>query len=162
MKNVGKLQLTTPGDREVVVTRVFDAPRKLVFEAMTDPELILQWFSGPPGWTLAVCEFEAKVGGKYRYVWRGSDGTEMGMGGVIKEIVPPERIVATEKFDTAWYPGDACSSIVLTKKGGQTTLTLTVTYASKEARDVVLKTPMAEGMAAGYDRLEEFLAARNK
>jgi len=152
------LKVTTPTDREIVLTRVFDAPRKLVFEALTKPELLKRWFLGPPGWTLAVCEIDLRVGGAYRYVWRGGKG-EMGMGGIFREITPPERYVATEAFDQAWYPGnDAVATTVLTEQRGKTTLTLTVLYESKEARDVVLKSPMEDGVAAAYDRLAEFLA----
>jgi uncharacterized protein YndB with AHSA1/START domain len=154
----GKLKLTTKGDREIVMVREFDAPRALVYEAMTTPEFLKQWFHGP-GWDLVACEIEMKVGGKYRYVWRRG-GTEMGMSGVLTEVDAPKRWAATEKFDQAWYPGDAQSSIELTEKGGKTTLTQTVTYASKEARDIVLKSPMEMGASAGYDRLEAFLASR--
>ena len=101
MNNPGNLKLTTRGDREIVITRAFDAPRKLVFDALTKPELIKQWLLGPDGWSMPVCEIDLKVGGKYRYVWRrDKDGTEMGMGGVYREIVAPERVVATEKFDS--------------------------------------------------------------
>jgi len=106
MKSTGTLQINTPSEREIAMTRVFDAPRNLVFEAFTKPELIKRWLLGPDGWSMPVCEVDLKVGGKYRYVWRrDSDGTEMGMGGVYREIATPERIVATEKFDQAWYPG---------------------------------------------------------
>src|SRR6267378_5192290 len=106
MNNPGNLKLTPRGDREIVITRVFDAPRKLVFDAFTKPELVKQWLLGPDGWSMPVCEIDLKVGGKYRYVWRrDNDGTEMGMRGVFREIVAPERIVHTEKFDEAWYAG---------------------------------------------------------
>src|SRR5215831_19119538 len=108
------LKVTTPSDREIMMTRVFDAPRNLVFEALTKPEFLKRWFTGPPGWTLAVCEVALKVGDAYRYVWRGPDGMEMGMGGVLLEISPPERMVASEKFDQPWYPGEAVGTIVLT------------------------------------------------
>jgi uncharacterized protein YndB with AHSA1/START domain len=158
MTNTGKLKVTTPTDREIVMTRVFDAPRRLVFDALTKPELLRQWLLGPPGWTMPVCEIDLRVGGAYRYLWRNADGTEMGMRGLIREIVVPERLVATEKFDQPWYPGEALATNVLTEEGGKTTLTLTVRYESRETRDAVLKTPMAQGVAAGYDRLEELLA----
>src|SRR6202521_5045420 len=139
MKNAGTLKLTTPSDRELAMTRVFDAPRRLVFDALTKPELVKQWLLGPPGWSMPVCEIDLKVGGKYRYVWRqDSDGTEMGMGGVYREIVAPERLVSTEKFDEAWYPGEAVGTIVLSEQGGTTTVTQTVLYQSQEARDAVL------------------------
>ena len=99
MKDAGTLKLTTLGDREIVMTRVFDAPRRLVFDALTKPELVKQWLLGPPGWTMPVCEIDLRVGGAYRYLLRRhSDATEMGMRGVHGEIVVPERLVATEKF----------------------------------------------------------------
>jgi uncharacterized protein YndB with AHSA1/START domain len=159
MKNAGTLKVTTPTDREIVMTRHFDAPRTLLFDALTKPELLKRWSLGPPGWSLEVCETALNVGATYRFVWRGPDGTEMGMRGVCREIVPPERIVATEKFDEAWYPGEARVTTVLVEQGGKTTLTLTVLYESREARDAVLKTPMEQGVAAGYDRLAELLAS---
>lgn len=157
MRNTGTLKVTTPTDREIVMTRVFDAPRHLVFAALTKPELLKRWLFGPPGWSLAVCEIDLKVGGTYRYVWRGPDGTEMGMGGVYREIVSPERLVATEAFDDPWYPGEAVGTIVLIERGGKTTLTNTVLYASREARDIALSSNMEHGMAVGYDRLAELL-----
>jgi len=98
MKNTGTLQVTTPTEREIVMTRVFDAPRSLVFDALTKPELLKRWF-GPRGWSLGVCEVDLKVGGTWRFVWRGPDGTEWGMHGAYREIVPPERLVHTETFD---------------------------------------------------------------
>ena len=159
MKDSGGLKLTTRGDREIVMTRVFDAPRSLVFEAFTKPDLVKQWLLGPEGWSMPVCEIDLRVGGKYRYVWRHVKGHEMGMGGVFREIVPPERIVSTEKFDESWYPGEAVGTVVLTEQGGKTTLTQTVQYQSREAREAVMKSPMESGVAAGYDRLAELLAS---
>jgi uncharacterized protein YndB with AHSA1/START domain len=159
MSNSGTLTLTTPTDQEIVMTRVFNAPRKLVFEAMTKPELVKKWLLGPPGWTMPVCEIDLRVGGTYRYVWRNADGSEMGMGGVYREIVRPERIVATEKFDEAWYPGEAVDTSVLVEQGGRTTLTTTVRYESREIRDAVLKSPMESGVAASYDRLADLVSA---
>jgi uncharacterized protein YndB with AHSA1/START domain len=155
--SIGTLTITTPSDREIAMTRVFDAPRRLVFDALSKPELLLRWFLGPPGWTLATCEVDFRVGGAYRYVWRKDTGTEMGMGGRFVEIVPPERIVATEKFDQSWYPGEAVVTQTLVEEGGKTTLTLTVRYESKEARNGVLQSPMASGVEATYNRLAEFL-----
>jgi uncharacterized protein YndB with AHSA1/START domain len=158
MKNTGTLKVTTPTDREIVLTRVFNASRDLMFDALTKPELLKRWFFGPPGWTLAVCETDLKVGGAYRYVWRGPDGTDMGMRGIYREVVAPERVVATELFDDPWYPGEAVGTMVLLEEGGKTTLTNTILYASREARDAVLKTPMEHGVAVGYDRLADLLA----
>ena len=158
MTNPGNLKLTTRGDREIVITRAFDAPRKLVFDALTKPELVKQWLLGPDGWSMPVCEIDLKVGGKYRYVWRrDKDGTEMGMGGVYREIVAPERIVATEKFDQSWYPGEALGTFVLIEQAGKTTLTETILYESREARDGVLKSGMEKGIVASYDRLAKLL-----
>lgn len=153
----GTLKITALSDREIVMTRVFDAPRPLVFECLTKPELLRRWLLGPPGWSMPVCDIDLRVGGAYRYVWRNQKGTEMGMGGVFQEIVRPERLVQTESFDDSWYPGDALDTTVLVEEGGKTTLILTVLYESKEARDGVLKSPMEDGVAASYDRLEEVL-----
>jgi len=159
VKTVGKLNVELPSDREIVMTREFNAPRELVFEALTTPALLKQWFR-QPGSELTVCEFEARKGGKYRYVWKFG-AMEMGMSGELTDFKAPERMASTEKFDTAWYPGDATSSIVLTEKNGKTLLTLSVRYDSKATRDMVLQTPMAEGVSRGYDSLEEFLAKGN-
>src|SRR5438874_543510 len=116
MKKIGAMTLTLSGDRAIVVTRVFDAPRSLVFDAMTKPEMLKRWLTGPPGWSLAVCEMDLRVGGAYRWVWRGPNGEEMGMGGVHREIVPPERIVNTQLFDEDWTGGEAVGTLVLTEK----------------------------------------------
>lgn len=156
-KSVGGLTVTTPSDREIAMTRSFDAPRNLVFEALTKPDLVRQWLLGPDGWSMVVCDIDLRVGGTYRYEWRHADGREMAMGGTYREIVPPERLVTTEKFDESWYPGEAVGAISLVEEDGRTQLTLTVTYDNKEARDAVLKTPMEDGVAAGYDRLERLL-----
>ena len=158
MPNAGTLKVTTPSDREIALSRVFDAPRRLVFEAVTKPEHIKRWLTGPPGWTMSVCEVDARVGGAYRYAWTHVDGSRMGMGGVFREIVPPERIVATELFDEAWYPGQALVTTTLVEQDGTTTLTMTVRYESKEARDGVLEGPMATGVSYGYDNLAALLA----
>ncbi|MGH9703827.1 MAG: SRPBCC family protein [Candidatus Acidiferrales bacterium] len=158
MTDSGTLKVTTPSPREIAMTRVFDAPRRLVFEAFTQPELVKQWLLGPPGWTMPVCEIDLRVGGSYRYVWRNSSGKEMGMGGVYREIVAPEKIVATEVFDEAWSPGESIVTTALVGQGGKTTATITVLYVSQAARDGVLQSGMERGVAASYDRLAEILA----
>jgi len=160
VKNIGQLQVTTPSEREIAMTRVFDAPRSLVFDAWTKPELLKRWLGVRGGWTFVVCEVDLKVGGSYRFVWRGPSGTEMGMGGVYREIVRPERLVATEKFDDPWYEGEALDTLVLVEHGGKTTATTTVLYESREVRDAVLKTPMLTGVAESYDKMAEVLASR--
>lgn len=157
MKNM--LKLTTSGDRAVVMTRVFDAPRSLVWDAHTRPDLVRRWLTGPPGWSMVVCQIDLKVGGAYRYVWRGPDGVEMGMGGVHREIAAPERLVCTQLFDQDWTGGEAVGTLVLTERDGKTTVMNTVVYSSREARDGALRTPMEQGVAASYDLLEEVLAS---
>jgi uncharacterized protein YndB with AHSA1/START domain len=159
MKNVGALQITTASEREIVMTRSFDAPRHLVYEAYTRPELVKRWLGVFGGWSLDVCEIDLRVGGRYRYVWRNVNGQEMGMGGVYLEVVPPERIVNTEVFDQAWYDGEAQGTVEFLEKDGKTTLTTTVRYASQAVRDAVLQSPMEQGVGASYDKLEEVLAS---
>ena len=158
----GTLKVTTPSDRELTMTRVFDAPRALVFDAHTKPELVKRWLGAMPGWSWTECQIDLQVGGAYRYLWRGPNGEQMGMRGVYREIARPERIVNTEVFDQAWYPGDAVDTLVLREQGGKTTLTLTVLYDSKETRDNVLKGPAKEGVEMGYDILEKVLGSMNE
>lgn len=156
MLNTGTLKVTTPSPREVQLTRVFNAPRELVFEAMTQPELLKRWF-GPHGWNLVVCEVDLRVGGVWRYVLEGPDGASMGMGGEYREIVPGERTVHTEAFDD--YPGHSVVTAVLTEHEGRTTLTGTVLYDSQETRDAVVESGMEHGAAETYDRLADLLAS---
>jgi uncharacterized protein YndB with AHSA1/START domain len=106
-----------------------------------------------------VCEIDLRVGGAYRYVWRGPDRMEMGMGGVYREIVPFERIVSTEQFDQSWYPGGAVGTLVLTEQAGKTTMTTTMLYDSREAREAVLQSPMESGLVIGYNALEAVVAS---
>jgi uncharacterized protein YndB with AHSA1/START domain len=156
MKNTGTLQVTLPTDREVVLTRVFDAPRHLVYDALTRPELLKRWF-GPRDWSLVVCDVDLRVGGAWRFVLRGPKGQEMGMSGVYRELAPPDRTVRTESFDD--HPGEAVVTTVLVERDGKTTLTDTVLSPSKEIRDAVLQSGMEHGAAETYDRLAELLAS---
>ena len=156
-------KLSTPSDREILVERDFDAPRALVFDAFTRPDLVRRWLLGPDGWTMPVCQIDLRVGGAYRYVWRKeSTGAEMGMGGTFREIVPPQKLVITEKFDDAWYPGEAINTTTFEERSGITTVRLVVTYESREARDIASRSGMERGMIAGFDRLEQVLAAGGK
>ena len=155
MKNTGTLQVTTPTDREIVLTRVFDAPRDLVWEAFTQPELLKKWF-GPRGWSLSVCDVDLRVGGGFRFVMRGPEGQEMGMRGVYRELSAPGRSVHVESFDD--YPGESVVTSVFTEQNGKTTLTATVEYPSREVRDIVISTGMEHGAAESYDKLAELLA----
>jgi uncharacterized protein YndB with AHSA1/START domain len=162
MTKTETLTVTTPSDREIAMTRVFHAPRRLVWDAHTKPELLQRWLLGPDGWSMPICEMDLRVGGKYRWVWRrDKDGTEMTSGGVYKEIVAPERLVSTERFEQPWYPGEELNTLVLTESGGKTTLTQTMLYDSREIRDGVLKSGMETGVEASYDRLERMLAAKS-
>jgi uncharacterized protein YndB with AHSA1/START domain len=152
-----RLQIAARGDREIVMTRAFDAPRELVFEAWTRPELVRRWLGAIPDWRMDVCEIDLRVGGSYRFVWRGP-GQEMGMGGVYREIAVPERIVSTETFDDPWYAGEAVGTVTFEELDGQTVLTQVMRYDSPETRDGVLASPMESGVTASYDQLEQVLA----
>ena len=157
MLNTGTLKVTTPSDREVKMVRVFDAPRAMVFDAFTRCELLKRWF-GPRGFSLAVCEGDFKVGGTWRFVLRGPDGGEMGMRGVIREMVRPERLVHAESFDD--YPGESLVTTQFIEDAGKTTVTITVRYESKQIRDAVIASGMEHGAAETYDRLAEYLESR--
>jgi len=160
MANTATLTITTPTDHDIVMTRAFHAPRALVFEALTTPALLRQWLLGPPGWDMVTCEVDLRVGGAYRYVWRReSTGKTMAMGGIFQTVVPPERLVATERFDDPWYPGLGLSTTVLEERDGTTTLINTVRYESRATRDTVLQSGMESGVSASYDRLERLLPA---
>lgn len=146
----------TPTDLTFVVTRVFDAPRPVVFDAWTKPEHVSQWLLGPDGWSMPVCEIDLRVGGAWRYVWRNdADGTEFGMSGVYTEVAPPERVVHTERM-TPDLP-ETTNVLALEEVGGKTKVTLTVVYASKELRDMAIATGMSDGIAVSYDRLDGYL-----
>ncbi len=156
-----RLEVTTPADDSIVMTRLFGAPRTLVFEAFTQPELIRRWLLGPDGWSMPVCEVDLKPGGAYHYVWRSDDdeSKQFGVSGVYREIVPGERTVHLEKFDDAWYPGEAEVTTTFVEESGTTTVTMTIRYESREIRDMALESGMERGVAISYDRLAAILAA---
>ena len=150
---------TTPSDHEITVTRVFDAPRELVYEAFTKPEIVRRWLLGPDGWSMPICEMDVRPGGRYRWVWRhDGGGTQFGISGTFHEVVPPERISTTERFEGISHP-ETRVTIVLTDEGRGTRMSQTLLYASKEDRDGVLGTGMTSGMEASYSRLAETLAS---
>ena len=154
-----RLKLTAAGERELVMTRTFDAPPRLVFEAWTTPALVRRWLLGPEGWTMPVCEIDLRVGGAYRYVWENAGcDMKMGLGGVYREIDRPRRLVATERFDEPWYPGEGLVTLELEARDGRTLMTETLRYDSAEARDAELSSPMEGGVAASFDRLAGLLA----
>lgn len=152
-----KLTVDTPDDLKIVITRAFDASRDLVFDCLTKPDLVKRWMTGPPGWTMPVCEIDLRVGGKYRYVWRNTEGHDMGMGGVYREIAAPERLVSNELFDEDWTGGETVATQTLAERDGRTTLTTTVVYSSTAARDAALKTGMTDGMEMSYAKLDSLL-----
>lgn len=156
MHNAATVTVATPSDREITITREFAAPAQLVWDAHTRPELFKRWCSGPPGWTMPVCEIDLRVGGAWRTLMVGPDG-QMGMHGVHLEIVPHQRISRTEMFEPAFYPGEAISTLTLVEHRGRTTTKVLVVYPSKEVRDMTLKSGMDEGMAAGYRALDTLL-----
>ena len=156
-KGSAATNLTTPSDREIVITRVFNAPRRLVFEAYTNPAHLPHWMLGPQGWAMPVCEIDLRVGGTWHFVWRHSDGTEMAMRGVYQEIVPPERLVSRDSWGGDWP--ETLNTLALSEHDGKTTITQRVLYPSKEARDAALKTGMQEGMAESFECLAQYLAA---
>ncbi len=160
MTLISKMTIETPSDREIVMTRVFDAPRQMLFDAFTKPELVPRWLTGRPDHTMPVCEIDLRVGGAYRYVWRGPEGFEMSSQGVFREVAPPERVVATERFEPSWYPGENLNTTTFVEKDGRTTVTLTIQCGSKEARDVMLKSGMERGLTYSYDRLEAMLQSK--
>lgn len=163
------VEVATPSDREVVVTRAFDAPRQLVWDAHTKPELLKRWLLGPDGWSMPFCTVDLRVGGKYRYVWRNDQtGAEFGSYGVHNEVVPIERIVTVERMDGLdGQPLDyenppeagepAINTLTLVESGGRTTLTMAMVFPSKEIRDMAVRSGMTDGMAQSYDRLDGVL-----
>jgi uncharacterized protein YndB with AHSA1/START domain len=156
MTNTATLTVATPTEREIVITRTFDAPRALVWETWTNPNYVRKWLLGPEGWTMPVCEIDLRPGGSWRYVWRKLDGVEMAMAGGYIEVTPPERLVSTEKWGPEWP--ETVNTMVLTESAGRTTTTLTIAYPSREARDAALKTGMTDGSERSFARLDNLLA----
>jgi uncharacterized protein YndB with AHSA1/START domain len=152
---IGKTTYATPSDREVVMSRMFAAPRRLVWDAWTNPQHVPHWMLGPEGWTMPVCEIDLRPGGGWRFVWRRADGNEMEMTGEYREISPPDRLVSTESWGGEWP--DTLNTMVLTEEVGRTTMTLTMLYPSKEARDAALETGMKEGADQSFERLDAWL-----
>lgn len=156
MQDVRTPVISTPTDCEVRITRVFDAPRGTVWEAWTSPGKLSRWLLGPPGWSMPVCDIDLRPGGDWHFVWRRADGSEMAMSGTYREVLPPKRLVHTERWGGDW-PETLCT-LVLTEDAGRTTAALTILYPSKQARDRALQTGMADGVAQSYERLDRILA----
>ena len=156
--NSESFKVTTPSDREIRLTRLFDAPRHLVFEAMSKPEHITQWWGRlGEGYSVPVCEIDLRPGGAWRFVNRTPKGDLVAFYGVYREVAPPERVVFTEIFEQ--FPDtESVVTAVLTEENAKTRLTATVLYPSIEVRDLVLGTGMARGAGISYDRLEDVVA----
>src|SRR5688500_9174089 len=155
--NSDSFKVTTPSDQEIRMTRLFDAPRRLVFEAMTRPEHVKQWWGRlGEGYSVPVCEIDLRPGGAWRFVNRHPDG-EAAFHGVYREVTPPERLVFTEIFE-AFPDSESVVTAVFSEEGGKTRLTATVVYPSADVRDMVLESGMATGAGISYDRLEEVVA----
>lgn len=152
---VGTTTFATPSEREIAISRVFEAPRELLWDAHTKPEHVTQWMLGPEGWSMPVCEIDLKPGGEWHFVWRRSDGSELDMRGEYREVVVPERLVSTERWGEDWP--ETLNTLLLTAEEGRTTLTTTMLYPSKETRDAALDTGMKDGAAVSFDRLAEYL-----
>jgi uncharacterized protein YndB with AHSA1/START domain len=153
--NSETFKVTTPSDNEIRITRLFDAPRSLVFEAMTKPEHVRRWWGIlDEGHSVPVCEIDLRVGGKWRFVGRTPAGDIPAFYGEFREIVPPERVVQTEYYEPFPDAGSVVT-MVLTEENGKTRITVTSVYPSKEVRDMVLQTGMEKGAALSYDRLED-------
>ena len=153
--NSDTFKVTTPSDREIHFTRLFDAPRHLVFEAMHKPEHIKRWWGMlEAGYSVPVCEVDLRPGGAWRFVSRTPKGQFVEFYGEYREVNPPERVVFTEIYKP--YPDSgSVVTAVYTEEHGKTRLTMTALYPSIEVRDMVLKTGMEKGAAISYDRLEE-------
>lgn len=149
------LQVTTPDECEIVHERVFDAPRRLVFAALTRPELLARWY-GPPGWSLVACEIDFRVGGAWRIVTRKPNGREIVQQGVFTDIRAPERFAKTEHW-IDWDVGEVVVTSVLTEHQDQTTLIVTTRFPSQEVRDQLLEAGANRDARVHYEQLEAFL-----
>lgn len=148
----GKLKVTLPSDTEILLTRVFEAPRRLVYEAMTKPEYVRRWWCCMDGWTMTVCEIDLRVGGRYRYVMVGPHG-EVAFNGTYKEVVAPERVVHSEFFEP--HPDGIVVTITLEERDGKTYYSSLSTAISKAQRDLIIESGMEVGADIGLDRMEE-------
>ena len=156
--NAGTLKITTPGDRDVVMTRVFDAPRRLVFDAFTRPELLKRWLDAPRR-TFALCEIDLRSGGSFRYVWRGAGRKDVGMRGAFREVMAPARLVHTESWED-WDAGASLVTITFEENAGRTTFTSTIVFPSRKVRDAVMKAGLAHNAIATYEKLADLLTSQ--
>lgn len=149
--------ITTPSPDRICIERHIAHPLVRVFAAHTERKLVRQWMLGPDGWAMPVCDIDLRVGGTYRYEWAREGHGRMGVRGTYLEIEPPTRLVFTERFEEAWYPGECIVTIQFTGRDNCTDLAMTLQYEDETARDTALKVPMAEGMEESYRRLDNLL-----
>lgn len=155
------VQVTLPSDKEILLQRVFDAPRHLVFAAMTRPEYVRVWWACMEGFTMPVCEIDLRVGGRYRFVTRGPDGGDFGFTGVYREIAPPERFVHTEIFEP--FPDEeTLCTVTLEERDGKTLYTCHVLHATTAGRDAHIASGMESGVNIAFDRLETLVRSLAK
>jgi uncharacterized protein YndB with AHSA1/START domain len=154
------LQVATPTGHEIELRRSFAAPRGDVFDAHVRPDLVKRWMIGMEGMSMPVCEMDAREGGSLRFVWRTPDGNDMGVSGRFQAVDRPARLVHTELFDMDWTGGETLVTTSFEGVDSGCTMTMTIRYATKEARDAVLATGMVQGITACYDRLDTMLAGR--
>lgn len=154
--NSGTATVTLPSDEQILITREFDAPKHLVYEAWTTPELVKRWWSARRG-EVTLAEIDLRVGGKWRYVMVTEDGLEVGFHGEYREIVPNERIVSTEVYEGIpdAEAEAAVNTLTLTEVDGRTTLTVLVQHRNKEGRDAHIDSGMEAGLQDAMDLLEE-------
>ena len=161
-----KAQVSLPSDTVVRVTRDFKAPRTLVWQAHTEPNLLQRWIGGYPGWSMPVCEMDVRPGGKYRWRWRSDeDGKEFGFHGDYREVDAPREMVHAEYYDPGDFGGamptsPAITRTTLTETKGVTTLVMLIEYAAKEARAAAISTGMTDGMETSYERLDKVVGER--
>jgi uncharacterized protein YndB with AHSA1/START domain len=148
---------STPSDREVAFTRVFEAPRGRVWDAWTRPDQLPRWMLGPEGWAMPGCEIDLRPGGAWHFTWSHADGPSMAMSGVYREVEPPARIVSAENWGGDWP--ETLNTLTLAEHDGKTTVTQTVHYPTREARDAALGTGMKDGVALSFNRLADYLRA---
>jgi uncharacterized protein YndB with AHSA1/START domain len=153
-----ELEVTTPTDRQIALIRTLNAPREIVFDAFTKPELITRWLLGPDGWSMPVCVVDLRVGGTLKYRWRNDeDGNEFGLEGAFRAVEPPARLVHDELFDDAPEAGRATVETTFVERDGATVVTMTIEYGSKSVRDMVLESGMSGGVGKSFDRLDKVL-----
>lgn len=157
MTQAPTLNIVPRGDTELVLTRVFHAPARLVFDAHTKPELLKRWLHGPDGNWMEECDVDLRVGGRYRYAWKGKDG-DLALGGVYREIDAPVRLVNTERFEGEWDQGEAVITMTLDERDGVTTMTQVMDFGSREGRDGAAASGMEEGIIPSYAKLDTLLS----